>query len=72
MPVLSMNMSECPGNTTYVKPAGYFGILINITRIIIINEVVPERLTKDDPCKDYETGANAGSYPAVAWFMQGA
>jgi hypothetical protein len=66
MPVLSMNMSECPGNTAYVKAAGYPGILINITWIVIVNEVVPERLAKDNPCKHCKKDANADNYPVTA------
>lgn len=66
MPVLGMNMTECPGNTGYVKAAGYLGILINIPRIIVINEVVPKRLPKNDPRKECEKDANADSYPVTA------
>lgn len=42
-------MCKCPGNTGDVKTACYFGVLINVTRIIVINEVVPKGLTKDNP-----------------------
>src|SRR5437773_2031746 len=38
MPVLSMDMTECPGNTSHVKAAGDFRILINITRVIIVTK----------------------------------
>ncbi len=66
MPVLRMNMSECPGNTGDVKAAGYPGILINIPRVIIVNEVVPKRLAKNDPRKQCKKDANPGSYPLSA------
>jgi hypothetical protein len=58
MPVLGMNMSECPGNTGDVKTAGYLGIFVNITRIIVVNEVGEERLAKNKPCKNREEDAN--------------
>jgi len=63
-------MSECPDNTGYVKPAGYFGIFINITWIIVINEVVSERLTKNDPRKHYKKDRNADNYPATPCFEE--
>ncbi len=60
-----MDMSECPDNTGYVKAAGYFGIFINVTCIIIVNEAVSERLTKNDPCKHRKKDRNADDYPAT-------
>ncbi len=63
MPVLRMNMSECPGNTGDVKAAGYPGILINIPRVIIVNEVVPERLAKNRPSQRCKSNANADGKP---------
>ena len=54
-----MNMSEGPGNTGNVKAAGYPGILIDIPRIIIVNEVVPKRLAENDPRKRCKQDANA-------------
>ena len=34
-----MDMGECPGNTIGVKAIGYPGILVNITRVVVVNEV---------------------------------
>jgi hypothetical protein len=66
MPVLSMNMSKRPDNPGDVKATGYPGILINIAWIIIVNEIVPERLAKNDPRKHSKKDANADEYPAAA------
>jgi len=66
MPILRMNMTECPGNTGDVKAAGYLSILIDISRIIIVNEVVPKRLAKNDPRKQGKKDANADNYPLTA------
>ena len=44
-------MTECPGNTADAKTTCYFRVLINVMRIIVVNEVVPERLAKNKPCK---------------------
>ena len=61
-------MSERPDNTGYVKAAGYPGIFINVTWIVIVNEVISERLTKDDPCKHRKKDGNADDYPATPCF----
>jgi len=50
MPVHGMNVAECPGNTADTEPSRYLRIFIDVTRIVVVNEVVPERLTKNDPC----------------------
>jgi hypothetical protein len=65
MPVKGMGMSECPDNTGYVKTAGYFGIFINVTWIVIGNEAVSERLSKNHPCKHRKKDRNADAYPAT-------
>ncbi len=63
-------MGECPGNAGEVKTAGYLGIFINVTRIIIVNEIVPERLAKNYPRKDGETDANADRQPEAVCFVE--
>ena len=68
MPILSMSMGKCPGNASNVKPAGYPGILIDVTRIVIVNEVVPERLAEDEPRKHGKKNANTDSYRPTACF----
>ena len=62
MPVLRMNVCERPGDTGEVKPTGYRGILVNVPRIIVVNEVVAERLAKYDPRKNYQRDADTHSY----------
>jgi hypothetical protein len=63
-------MGECPGNAGEVKTAGYLGIFINVTRIIIINEIVPERLAENHPRKDGDTDADADSQPPAVHFRR--
>jgi len=41
-------MRECPGDVGHVDAAGDSGILIDVARIVVVNEIVPERLNKDD------------------------
>jgi hypothetical protein len=44
-----MNMSECPGDVRNVNAANDPRVLIDVVRIVVINEIVPERLNKDSP-----------------------
>ena len=55
VPVHGMNMAECPGNAAEADAAGYFGVFIDVARIIVVNEIVPERLPKNKPRKHYKT-----------------
>ena len=52
-------MSKCPGNTADAKTTCYFRVLINVTRIVVVNEVVPERLAKNKPGKHRQRKADA-------------
>ena len=45
-------MSKCPGDVGEVDAAGDPRVLIDVTRIVVVNEIVPERLTKNGPRKD--------------------
>ncbi len=70
MPVHGMNMAKCPGNTADAEAAGYLRIFIDVAWIIIVDEVVPERLAKNYPRKDGETDANADRQPAAVCFVE--
>jgi hypothetical protein len=66
MPVHGMNIGECPCNTAEAEPGCYLRIFVDVTRIIIIDEVVPERLAKNKPRQRRESEAKTGSKaPAV-------
>ena len=51
VPVHGMNMSERPGNGAEVEAACYFYVFINVTRIIVVDKVLPKGLAKDNPRK---------------------
>jgi len=51
VPVHGMNMSECPGNAAETEAACYVCVFINVTRIIVVNEVMPKGLAKNNPRK---------------------
>ena len=70
MPVLGMNVRERPGNASQAEAASYLRIFIDVGRIIVVNEVVPEGLTKNNPCNCREKHADADSQPATVGFRQ--
>jgi len=43
-------MGKCPGDVREADAARDPCVLIDVTRIVVVNEIVPECLTKDDPC----------------------
>jgi len=59
MPVLGMNVAKSPANAGQVKPASYFRIFIDVVLIVVIDEVVTEGLTKDDPRNCREKNADS-------------
>jgi hypothetical protein len=63
MPVSGMNMGECPNDVRKVDTAGDPGVLIDVARIVVVDEIVPERLTKNGPRYDEETDAHANGHP---------
>ena len=63
MPVFGMNMSECPSDVRDVNAARDSGVLIDVARIVVVNEIVPECLTKNRPRKSCQSNADADSFP---------
>ena len=66
MPVHGMDVGEGPRNPAEAKAAGYSGVFIDVARIIIVNEIVPQRLTKNDPGEQYQGDAGADKFPVIA------
>ena len=52
-------MGKCPGNAADAKSVSYLRIFVDVTRIIIVNEVVAERLAKDKPDQAGQSDADA-------------
>ena len=48
-----MDVAECPDKIVETNAAGDPGILIDVAGIVVINEIVPECLTKNGPRKHY-------------------
>ena len=63
MPIFGVNVGECPDNIGKAEATGYPGILIHVTRVIVVNEIVPECLAKNRPSQRYKNDANAESKP---------
>ena len=49
MPVFGMDMRKRPGDVGDADAASDPRVLIDVTRIVVVNEIVPERLNKDSP-----------------------
>ena len=69
MPVLGMHMSECPAEILKTEVAGYAFVLIDVFLIIVVNELMPARLTKNNPRKYDKTNAQSGGRPTRVTFM---
>jgi len=68
MPILRVDMGECPANTCDAKAAGYLGIFIDVARIVVVDEVMAESLAKNNPGKCRQKDADADAYPAAVRF----
>jgi len=42
-------MRKRPGEVGEVDSTGDYRVLINVAWVVVVNEIVPECLTKDDP-----------------------
>ena len=60
MPILGVDMRKRPDNIGKAKAGPYPGVLIDITRVVVIHEIESECSSKDGPCKQREADANAG------------
>ena len=49
VPVFGMDVRKRPGDVGEVDAAGDPRVLIDVARIVVVNEIVPECLTKDAP-----------------------
>ena len=50
VPVLGMDMRKCPGDVGEVDAAGDSCVLVDVVRIVVVNEIVPECLAENEPC----------------------
>ena len=49
VPVFGMDMRKRPGDVGEVGAAGDPRVLIDVARVVVVNEIEPESLSKDDP-----------------------
>jgi len=64
VPVFGMDMRKCPGDVGEVDAAGDSRVLIDVVRIVVINEVIAKRLCKHHPCNYCKTHADSDECPA--------
>ena len=65
-----MDMCECPPNTSQIKAPCYRGVFVNVTWVVIVDEIVVDRLAKDSPCDCDKTDAKRGGYPVTVGFAE--
>ena len=65
MPVHGMNMGKCPDNAADAQSLSYLRVFVDVTRIIIVNEVVPERLAKNKPAQCRQSNTDAHRLPGT-------
>ena len=61
-------MSECPGDVVEIDAATDPRVLIDVARIVVVNEVVVESLTKNNPGECREKDADNYIYPPAGRF----
>ena len=63
MPVFGMDMGKSPRDIREVDAAGDPSILIDVTRIVVVNEIEAQSLCKHDACDYRETRADSDDVP---------
>ncbi len=66
MPIAGMNVSESPGNSVECQTDDDLRIFVDIGVVVVINELVMERLTEDDPGKRDQSDADRSDRFLVA------
>ena len=59
MPVTRMSVRECPHDSMRSDTTGYDRISVNVSAIVVIDEVVAERLREDEPRNSAKQNAQA-------------
>jgi hypothetical protein len=63
MPVVGLNIDERFCQTMSAQTRANQGIAVNVRLVVVINEIVPERLPEDDPDQGNQHRANRESNP---------
>lgn len=70
VPVFGVDMSERPGDIREVDAACDRRVLIDVVRIVVINEIVPEGLTKNAPRKHCQSNADPDGLPTLGSLLE--
>src|SRR6266513_1937616 len=70
MPVLGMNMGERPDDSTERNAVPDCRVAVEIGDVIVVDELVPERLAEDDPGKRSQKNADADTQPTAVRFRR--
>jgi hypothetical protein len=60
MPIVGVTVGERPNHPVRRETAGYVRIIINIYRVVVVNEAVTKRPRKDQPRDRREKKTNTG------------
>ena len=65
MPIIEMAVRERPHQSVQGETAGHLYVIMDILRIIVINEAVTQGLAEDQPCnrRQEDTNNNDGGWP---------
>ena len=58
MPIIEMAVRERPRQSVQGETAGHLYIIIDILRIIVVNEAVTQGLAEDQPCNRRQEDTN--------------
>ena len=58
MPIIEMAVRERPSQSVQGETAGHLYIIIDILRIIVVNEAVTQGLAEDQPCDRHQEDTN--------------
>src|SRR5712692_6450600 len=63
MPVAGLGVSKCAHDSTHGKTAAYEGISVNVSLVVVINEVMSQRLTEHQPHEEEQNTADCDVVP---------
>lgn len=68
MPVACLDIDERPGQTVKRYPLLHQCVSVNVRLVVVVHEIVAERLAEDDPDERDDAGANGDNSDFIAHF----
>lgn len=67
MPVAGMDISKGPRNSMESETGGDFRVFVDVPIVVVIEEIVMQRLPENEPGKRDQSYANCNDPPLVVW-----